>query len=280
MTSSLLFLVALLAAPDSSSSRNKAAQEHLQRLHLEEAENWQMAIGNDGDELAKLDPTPVFSWTNPIKSNVQSGAVYVWTWRSRPVVIGRVFSHPENDRRVVHHEFHSLCAEPLHPRRAVGGTETWEPKAPAALAPLPDCSPPEASASRRLLQMRSLGREFSAHSVDYRKERWELRLLSQPLYRYKQVEGDVIDGALFAFVTSAGTDPEIILALEARRSPQGEEWFYRLLRFSDCNLYVDRHGAEIWSSVRDDKNQMYFNPDHTYRLIRDTFIEEIPELKP
>jgi hypothetical protein len=79
-------------------------------------------------------------------------------------------------------------------------------------------------------------------------------------------------------VTSAGTDPEVILALEARRTPQGEAWFYRLLRFSDSNLYVERQGKEIWSSVRDQRNQFYFNLDHTYRLIRDTIIDELPEL--
>ena len=71
--------------------------------------------------------------------------------------------------------------------------------------------------TRRLVQTRSLAREFSGHTIDVNKERWELRLLSQPLFRYEKPEGDVIDGALFAFVTSAGTDPEVVLALEARK---------------------------------------------------------------
>ena len=30
--------------------------------------------------------------------------------------------------------------------------------------------------------------------------------------------------------------------------------------------------------IRDDQNQLFFNPDHTYRLIRDKFMDELPEL--
>jgi len=129
-----------------------------------------------------------------------------------------------------------------------------------------------------LIQMRSLAREFTAHSIDYQMERWELRLLGQPLYRYEKPEGDVVDGALFAFVTSAGTDPEVIVALEAHRNGDTLAWHYRAIRFSDSNLYVQHLGKEVWSSVRDDKNQLHFNPEHTYRLIRDRAIAELPEL--
>ena len=78
--------------------------------------------------------------------------------------------------------------------------------------------------------------------------------------------------------TSAGTDPEVVLALEARKIEGGSAWFYRAVRFSDSNLYVQHKGKEVWTSIRDDQNQLHFNPDHTYRLIRDKFMDELPEL--
>jgi hypothetical protein len=109
-------------------------------------------------------------------------------------------------------------------------------------------------------------------------ERWDLRLLPQPLYRYEKPEGDVVDGTLFAFVTSAGTDPEVVLALEARKAGESLAWHYRAIRFSDSNLYVQHSGKEVWTSIRDDRNQLHFNPDHTYRLLRDKAIDELPEL--
>ena len=146
------------------------------------------------------------------------------------------------------------------------------------MLPLPSAPQPGASPGRRLIQMRSLARDFTAHSIDYQEERWDLRLLPQPLYRYEKPEGEVVDGALFAFVTSAGTDPEVVLALEARRAGDALAWHYRAIRFSDSNLFVQYSGKEVWTSVRDERNQLHFNPDHTYRLLRDKAIEELPEL--
>ena len=67
--------------------------------------------------------------------------------------------------------------------------------------------------------MRSLAREFNGRSLSDQGQAWELRLLPQPLYRYESTDPDVLDGALFTLVSSAGTDPEIILLLEARKTP-------------------------------------------------------------
>ena len=54
---------------------------------------------------------------------------------------------------------------------------------------------------------------FTATSEDAKGGRWNRRLLPQPLYRYESTDPDVVDGALFAFVTSAGTDPEVLYPL-------------------------------------------------------------------
>lgn len=267
----LAVLVAADGAPE-------AAQERLQALHLQEAAHWTMFVGADRQAPARLQEAPVYIWTNPVRSGGQNGAVYVWLDRGRPVVIGTIFSFPTDGRRAVWNEFHSLAPGDLRPERAEG--ETWRPQAPVKLERLPGSAAPEDSPSRRLIQMRAIGRQFSAHSVDNREERWQLRLLTQPLYRYQQPDADTIDGALFAFVTSAGADPELILALEARRSAEGAAWYYRLLRFSDSNLYVERGSQQVWTSIRDDRNQFNFNPDQTYRLISDKVIDELPELAP
>jgi len=275
MISSLLLWLALVAADPPAASPK--AVERLQSLHLEEAKKWQMFMDEGRQTKATLVEKPAYVWTNPTRSGGQNGAVYVWTHRGRPVVVGSIFSHPEQGHRMVCHEFHSLADGTLLPERGPDD-QTWQPKAPVPLLSLPDAPVPESSAARRLIQMRSLAREFTAHSIDYQQERWQLRLLGQPLYRYDKPEGDVVDGTLFAFVTSAGTDPEVIVVLETRKIGQSLAWYYRAIRFSDSNLYVQHSGKEVWSSVRDDQNQLHFNPDHTYRLLRDKAIEELPEL--
>jgi hypothetical protein len=273
----LAIYVVVLLVGEPAAAPPAAAQERLQALHLDEAGRWRMYVDRERNATAQLNSKPIYIWTNPTRNGGQHGSVFVWTHAGRPVIVGSIFSHPELGRRIVCHEFHSLAEGTLLPERGPG-EQSWAPQGTAPMLPLHDASAPEASPARRQLQMRSLAREFTAHSIDFQQERWELRLLSQPLYRYGEKEGMVIDGALFAFVTSAGTDPEVVLVLEARQSGGAPVWLYRAIRFSDSNLYVQRGGKEIWASIRDERNQLHFNPDHTYRLIRDKQIDELPEL--
>lgn len=277
MTVTLCMLLSLLIAAEDPAPASAKSVDQLQALHLQEATKWQMWLDETGKSRAELNRKPVYIWSNPTRSGGQHGSVFIWMHQGRPVIVGSIFSHPEAGRRLICHELHSLVPGPLFPRRDPAD-QAWEPKVPVKLEPLAGAPLPEASAARRLVQMRSLAREFTAHSIDYQKERWELRLLSQPLYRYEKPEGEVIDGALFAFVTSAGTDPEVVLALEAHKVGNSTAWYYRAIRFSDSNLFVQHKGKEIWSSIRDDRNQLHFNPDHTYRLLRDKFIDELPDL--
>jgi len=86
---------------------------------------------------------------------------------------------------------------------------------------LPDAPPPADSAAQRQIQIKQLVRDFTAH-VNVRGDRWELRLLPQPLYKYDGPDPDVLSGAVFTFVGFI-TDPEIILLLEARRTPDTVE---------------------------------------------------------
>ena len=108
--------------------------------------------------------------------------------------------------------------------------------------------------------------------------RWQLRLLSRPLYRYEKAESDLIDGALFAFVSDAGTDPEIILVLECVKNGEKATWRYRTLRLSISSLYVQFKGKEVWTSLRDPSTGAIDNPENTYLLIRDRLVDELPEL--
>ena len=275
MNACLLTLM-LLAAEDPAAS--PSAADALLALHRADAEAWKMIVGEgEGQTEAALNPKPIYIWTNPTRSGGQNGAVFVWLHQGRPVVIGSIFSHPEKGRRMVCHELHSLAEQQLLPERDPT-SEPWEPQGVVAMQPLAGAPAVEGTTARRMTQMRALSKQFTAHSIDYQKERWQLRLLPQPMYRYEKPQREVVDGAIFAFVTSAGTDPEVVLVLEARNKGDRVGWFYRAIRFSDSDLHVQHGGKEIFSSIRDDKNQLHFNPDHTYRLIRDRAIDELPEL--
>jgi len=67
-----------------------------------------------------------------------------------------------------------------------------------------------------------------------------------------------------ALVTDAGTDPEVLLLLEARK----DGWHYALLRFCDASAWVNHKDKEVWTAVRDTENVQLNNPDHTYQVFQ------------
>src|SRR5262249_9352307 len=73
----------------------------------------------------------------------------------------------------------------------------------------------------------------------------ELRLLTQPIYRYEAPQAGVIDGALFAFVQ--GTDPDLFLLLEARESGGKTAWRIAATPLDSVALSLRHKETEIWS---------------------------------
>jgi hypothetical protein len=141
---------------------------------------------------------------------------------------------------------HSLSPTGLSAERE--GALRWQPtKAGIALKNVPDAPRPAESAPRRLQQMRTLAGQFSVRLTDRRentKGEQELRLLTQPLYRYPAGDGEVQDGALFAIVL--GTDPEVFLLLEARGAAEKLSWQYGLARMNIDPMTVSYKDQEVW----------------------------------
>jgi hypothetical protein len=197
----------------------------------------------DRNQPLTLAEKPVMKWAN---DNDWSGDVFVWTWDDQPEVIGCILSGPQaGNRRGVIQEFHLLATEPIAPAD-LQARSRWAPKDGLERRPLDDVPEPAESAVTRLAQMRQILRDFSAH-MDANGE-WELRLLPQPLMRYQPKSGPVVDGALFTFVWTRGTDPELVLLLEYRKTKAGKAWFYAPVRFTTRALWLKRHEVEVWRS--------------------------------
>jgi hypothetical protein len=255
----------------------KAKSQRLLELHTNDAASYSIYRDVKRTQKLELRREPVYRWTNPTRVGGQVGEVFVWTYRGRPDVVGSIFSHPSGDgRRVMCHELHSLSLAVLVVDREA--SEQWVPQAAGVdLKPLEGAPTPARSAAQRLAQMRGLAREFTGRSLSDQGQTWELRLLPQPLYRYESTDPDVLDGALFTLVSSAGTDPEIILLLEARKSQSGHQWVFGSARFSDMNLWLNHKGKEVWSSIRSDENTFNHDAKHRFRFYQDRFIPEISD---
>lgn len=248
-----------------------------QALHVADAAEYTIYRDSQRREKLELREKPVYDWTNVTRSGGQVGSVFVWTYKGRPEVVGSIFSNPvveEPGQRAVLHELHTLSTKVLIPERSAA--KQWQPRAGVDFKPIPDAPTPADSDRQRNFQLRALARQFAARSIDYDKHTWELRLLPQPLFRYESADPEVLDGALFAFVTSAGTDPEVIVAIEARRAGEGYQWQYLVARFSDLDLYVKLQDKEVWTSIRGGENVWDNDPQHCYRLFIDRRIAELP----
>jgi hypothetical protein len=116
--------------------------------------------------------------------------------------------------------------------------------------------------------MKAIARQFTAtfkREARY-NEGGQLRLLSQPLYRYQSDE--VQDGALFALAD--GTSPQLNLLLESRLADQGQQWQYALAPNNSVEFHVLFDEREVWSVPQlappwpNSKN-----PLHTYTVFPD-----------
>jgi hypothetical protein len=267
---SILTLLLLLPADEPAESLAKK----MLPVYVKEASEYSMAVESAPRQALELKKEPVFEWSNPVRQGVQQGVVFLWLRDGRPAALGSIFSQPSGGKqpgRRIMHEFHALDTEKLLVSRPNALNE-WKPQAGLARSELPDAGAPASTAGARLLQMKRLAQEFTGHEVDQDGKRWDLRLLPAPLYRYPAAKSGVIDGAIFTLVSNAGTDPEVLLLLEAREVDGKLRWEYACGRFSDRNLYVQRKEKEIWTSIRSETDTHGHDTLHLYRLYGDKVV--------
>jgi hypothetical protein len=188
-------------------------------------------------------------YTNPVRTNDQHGAIFLWTAAGRPAVLGSIWSalnRSDPTSRNVTHEWHSLIEDPdIQATRR--GENLWQPGEPGiAWQVLPNSPVPSSSRAARLVQMRALARRLTARITA--EEESELRLLPQPLYRYPEKIPDVRDGALFAY--SLATDPEIVLLIELPDSASQPMYRVGVARFGNLAMSVRDGDQTIWSCER------------------------------
>ena len=198
-------------------------------------------------------PDSILAWSNPVMGTLY-GDVFVWTADGRPEAVASIYrfytGRPHRDN-----EFHSLSLGKVTAER--DGAVVWTPSRPGLeLKPIPGAPAPGDSAAIRLRQMRALAQEFTGRQTNRAGVERDMRLLAQPLYRYQNTTGDVIDGGLFAFVQ--GTDPEVFLLIEARRPRGGApEWRFGATRMHGIDLRLNHRGLAIWNAPEIPASQVY-----------------------
>jgi hypothetical protein len=207
-----------------------------------DAAAYDMRLQSEPNVPLKLIEKPLLHWGNPARTG-EDGAVFIWESHGRPQVIGSIFTYKIQEVRTKH-EFQSLAFEPLVAK--FHAQVTWTPQqAGVQFRPIPDAPAPAENGRQRTVQLKALAREFSARMTDLKEGTTdELRLMPNPLYRYEAPSPPVVDGAIFAF--AVGTDPEVLLLIEARTHDKGPRWEYAFARSHYVYLRGYLRGEEVW----------------------------------
>jgi hypothetical protein len=215
----------------------------LQKLIDESIAWYELSAGPDLE--ARLKPMPVLRWDNNTRGS-GSGLTVLYLAGGRPEVVCCIYPWEQK----LYHEFSSLSSGPISARRE--GVVVWRPQKPGlTFRTVPNAPPPADSASARLRQIKRLFRRFEATLVGWKaddSDRQELRPLPRALYRYEEPRGEIIDGAVFAYVM--GTDPEVLLLIEAVAAESGPEWRYAFVRRTSGELEGRLDGDVVWTAER------------------------------
>lgn len=247
----------LVRADDDS---KQAAARRLDKMKRAAAD-YSLSYGDEKKESLQLVAEPVFRWTNPVNAS-KDGTLFVWTHADRPEAVVGFYTF---DDAQLSHEWQSLSSRPM--TAEYSGESVWRPEAAGVtFQPVPKAERPASTAAVRLRQMKTLAAGFSStftpSAGPENQPAVDLRLLPQPLHRYGNAESSLIDGALFGYVQ--GTDPQVLLLLEARRMESGQEWFYAPARMASGAVTMKRGDQIVWTEPRYDFKP---NPKRPYVLL-------------
>jgi hypothetical protein len=270
LRTALALTVVMLVVVERSAGQEAAASEEsaeafklLKSYYRHKAKEYEFTLDAEGEQELVLEAVAMTytgrdyqSVANTVSAN--SGEVYIWTYEGRAIVAGGIGSFPAAEYWDFFHEFHVLTELAPQPTRINSLPDhVWRPEGetpqliPGAPAPA-DVSSPVLAKSLRLKQMRELAQEFVGTTVkpdDSGNAR--LRLLPTPIYRLDSAElakghHDVVDGALFVFTGQDGTDAEMLLSIECRKSDSGLEWTYVPAAMTYLEMWMEYKGEEVW----------------------------------
>jgi hypothetical protein len=210
-------------------------------------------------------PDPIYRFNDPARQTAD-GTVWAWGRDGRPAALLTLTKHRQPGGSPYWlGELTSLAAGPVS--SALNAVAVWQPStAGVSMQRFPKAGLPADDPNKRLRQMKELVRSIKAY--EYFKpndqasvERYELRVLPQPVHRYADAKSGMIDGGIF--MIAYGLNPEVALLVEARRDgSNGPAWYLGFARIAIAELHVELDGKKIWSQ----EGAMSRRPDDPYWL--------------
>jgi hypothetical protein len=242
------------------------------------AGSFHMAISDGGTRTpTKMVQEPLYRWSDPTR-DFSDGTLWFWKSSGRPIAVVAVELYPQNKAfgTVWALEFTSLATGPidveggehfdtryadLHPPR-VDGSLRWAPqKGGVEFREIPQAPLPATTEAERLRQMKDLVKRLSAREF-FQAQSYTLRLVSHPIDRYAEAATGLMDGAIFIYAN--GTNPEVLLLIEARRREGLLNWSYAAAPLARASVTLSLDQEDVWTH----KSKDVPSPEDTYFLAR------------
>jgi hypothetical protein len=244
--------------PPPATSRSAAMAELARAITL---------VPGQAGKKSELLPDPIYRFDDPARL-FSDGTLWAFGRSGRPdALLCLSLQRDDRGRLKWIHELTALSGGPVAASsRHNSGPWLWNTRgAGVVLRPVPKVPTPADEEARRLRQMREIARRFKVtESLDPARDdpsdRFELRLVPQPVHRYRDPEAGLVDGALF--LMAYGRNPEVALLIEARREGgQEPAWAYGLARLGAARFRVnldDREVADLPKPVDAGWRQPYY----------------------
>ena len=225
-----------------------ADTERLSKLIEDAVDDYQLHA--DPDSADELTARPVIRWRNAARGQDGEAMLVIWLNHGHPLAMASIYPWAGDMK----HEFDLLARKPGLVAKAEGQV-IWSPRsAGVEFRKVPKAKAPAAIPAARLRDMKALAERFEGTMTGWNaadSDNETLRLLPRPIYRYeisqdKKASDLPLDGALFAFTT--GTDPEIVLVLEAVGNGDSASWEYACVRATSGGLEMRLDGATVWTA--------------------------------
>jgi hypothetical protein len=212
------------------------------------AEAIQVSVAAGGETTkAKVHPTPLMKYTD-VPREIEMATLWVWQDEGCPVAVGKVEGYRRPGGTRWFYCFTSASTG-LVEARWPGGRRFEASKPGMEWNALKGPAPQETAAGRRR-QLKELFHRFSATTRDdLLKTSDELRPLARPLHEYSSPQRGVVQGVLCGFAAN-GTNPDVIVALEAVRPAGGKEapsWRYSVVGMTSAGISVKLDKAEVFT---------------------------------
>lgn len=227
-----------------------AETERLSKLIEVSVDDYQLFA--DENSSAELLARPVLRWRNAARGQDGEAMFVVWLQDGHPLAMASIYPWQGN----LIHEFDLLCRKPGLVAKSEKGL-VWSPlSAGVNFKTVPGAKAPGNSAVARIREMKLIAERFEGTMTGWNatdSDIEKLRLMPRPLYRYDgsrdvSADRDPFDGGLFSFAT--GTDPEIVLILEAVTTGNTTEWEYACVRATSGGLEMRLDGTVVWNAVK------------------------------